>query len=212
MGTNRITHNVDWSSAEWANHVFLEPLLDPDVPLDEHGLMLLAIALNTKEARENALATDALIQAITDGRVVGPELAAPLAFHWHPVHEDVTYSHRATASRWAKTFANVARASVLHAEIVRRILEAFFAVPPAVPPPDVHALLQLWLDLATEAKTGVPEAARAAVERIGKSGKAKAIATRLLALAPGPSAHAAEAHALAMEGRWQRAARWAHRS
>lgn len=43
VGGLRLRANVDGSSAEWENHVALEPLLDPDVALDDVALVLLAI-------------------------------------------------------------------------------------------------------------------------------------------------------------------------
>lgn len=203
-GTERIAGNVSWSGAEWENHVFIELLLDPDVPLDDVGLRLLAIALNTKEARENALATDVLVAAIADGRVVGPELGAAMATFWDPVHDAVKWSQRATSSRWAKTLAAVARTSALHAEVVRRTIEALFGAPPAAPSPDAHALLQLWLDLAVEADVAIPDPKVLAAY----GGKAKKLAAQLTALeGKQKSAHADEAHALALEGRRARAER-----
>lgn len=205
-GAELIAGNVDFGSSAWENHVFIEALLDPDVPLDEPGLCLLAIATNTKEARENALATDALVAAIADGRVVGPELGTVMATFWDPIHDDVRWSRRPTAARWAKTFGTVAQTSVLHAEIVRRTLEAFFAAKPAAPPADLNVLLQLWLDLAVEAGIGVHGAARELLATY--TGKAKKVANELLALEGRASAHAEEAHALALEGRVARAARW----
>lgn len=203
-GATAIARNVSWSDAVWENHVFIEMLLDPDVPLDDVGLTLLAIALNTKESRENALATDALVAAISDGRIVGPELGPIMAFFWDPVHDKVRWSQRPTASRWAKTLAAVAQTSPLHAEVVRRILESFFGAPPAAPPTDVGALLQLWLDLAVGARVAVPN--RDVFTNY--TGKAKKIASQLLALEGGTSTLAAEAHALAIAGRRARAARW----
>lgn len=205
-GVERISGNVDFGSSAWENHVFIEALIDPDVPLDDVGLYLLAIATNTKEARENALATDALIAAITDGRVVGPELGVVMATYWDPLHEEVRWSRRPTAGRWAKTFGVVAQTSVLHAEVVRRTLEAFFGAAPVAPPADLNVLLQLWLDLATEAAIGVPVATRDVLAKY--TGKAKKIATQLLALEGTTSAHAEEAHAHALDGRHTRGARW----
>jgi hypothetical protein len=201
-GAAAIARNVSWSEAEWQNHVFIEMLLDPDVPLDDIGLVLLAIALNTKEARENALATDVLVAAITDGRIVGPELGPVMARFWDPAHH--RWSRRPTAKRWAKTLATVAQTTPLHAEVVRRILESFFGAPPAAPPADVGALLQLWLDLAVDARVTVPD--RDVLTRY--AGKAKGIASQLLALQGGTSTLAAVAHALAIAGRQARAGRW----
>jgi hypothetical protein len=208
-GTLRLRANVDWSGAEWENHVALEPLLDPDVALDDVGLTLLAIGTNTREPRENALATDALVAAIEDGRVVGPELGRAMASLWHPLQEGVKYVRRPIGARWAKTLMTVARASTLHAEIVRRTLEALFAAPPTSCPPDVHALLAAWIELCEQAQTGVEAPAARGWLAEGKSGKSKALAKKLLALDMRPSALAKEAHALAVEARWSRAARWA---
>jgi hypothetical protein len=211
-GAVALRSNVDWSDAKWENHHFLEPLLDPDVPLEPIGLLVLAIGLNTKESRENALATDALVAAISDGRVVGPELGPPMASLWNPLQDGVKYVRRPIASRWAKTLLSVARTSPHHVEVTRRICESLFSAPPATTPPDLVALLEAWLELCEEAETGVAdERARAFLEKTEKTtgGKAKTAAKRLLALPLRPSALAAEAHALALEGRWARAARWA---
>jgi hypothetical protein len=208
-GATRLRHNMDWSDAVWSNHVVLEFLVDPDVTLDSTGLLLLAVGLNCREARENALATDALIAAISDGRVVGEELGPSMATLWDPLQEGVKYVRRPVAARWAKTLATVARASHLHSEVVRRIVESFFATPPTFVPPDLNALLELWLELCVEASTGVTKpSARAFLGSLKQSGKAKAAATKLARLPATPSALAAEAHALALERRWARAARW----
>lgn len=204
-GVERIAGNVSWASAAWENHVFIELLLDPDVPLDDVALRLLAIALNTKEARENALATDVLIAAIADGRVVGPELGAAMATFWDPLHDEVKWSQRATSARWAKTLGAVAETSALHAEVVRRTIESLFGAPPGATSPDAHALLQVWLDLAVDAGVSVPDPTVLAPYG---SGKAKKIAAQLVALeGTKKSAHADEAHALAVEGRRTRARR-----
>jgi hypothetical protein len=203
-GAAAIARKVSWSDAVWENHVFIEMLLDPDVPLDDVGLLLLAVALNAKESRENTLATDSLVAAISDGRIVGWELGPVMAFYWAPVHDEVRWSQRPTANRWAKTLATVAQTSPLHAEVARRILESFFGAPPAAPPADVGTLLQLWLDLAVDARVAVPN--RDVLKRY--TGKAKKIASQLLALEGGTSTLAAEAHALAIAGRRARASRW----
>ncbi|MFO0738058.1 MAG: DUF6493 family protein [Labilithrix sp.] len=209
-GVDRIAGNVDWSSASWENHVFIEALVDPDVPLDDTSIMLLAIATNTKEAREKALGIDALVAAISDGRVVGPELGRAMAFFWDPIHDDVRWSRRPTAGRWASTLGTVAMVSALHAEIVRRVLESFFATPPAAPPADLVTLLQLWLDLAVDARAGVPAGpARDALATY--TGKAKKIAKQLLELQGTRSVKAGEAHAAALEARRARAARYISR-
>lgn len=92
----------------------------------------------------------------------------------------------------------------LHAEVVRRILESFFGTPPPAPPADVGALLRLWLDVAGDARVAVPD--RDVTTKY--TGKAKKIASKLLALRGGTSTLAAVAHALAIAGRRARAGRW----
>lgn len=207
-GLTRIARNVAWMDTAWENHVFIELLLDADLPLDDISLPLLAAALNAKEARENALATDALVAAIADGRVVGPELGAAMATFWDPIHDEVTWSQRVTSARWARTLATVAQTSALHAEVVRRTIEALFAAPPRAPSPDAHALLQLWLDLAVEARVAVPDPS-ALAPYLGGSGKTKKIAAQLRALTGSPkSVHADDAHAIALADRRARAERW----
>jgi hypothetical protein len=207
-GVLRLRSNVDWGSAEWENHVALEPLIDPDTRLEDVGLLLLAIGTNTREPRENALATDALIAAIEDGRVVGPELAAAMASLWHPCQEGVEWVRRPIGNRWTKTFQTAARSSPLHSEIVRRTFEALFATPPSTVPSDISAMLALWLELCEEAETGVSTASARKWLEGALGGKTKAIAKKLLALPQEPSRLAAAAHAQAVAARWARAQRW----
>ena len=172
--------------------------------------MLLAVGLATKEARERALATDALVAAIEDGRLVGPELGAAMSLLWHPLQLEMKRVQRPTASRWAGTLGTAARVSPLHAEVVRRALAQLAHEAPSTPPPDLHALLSLWRELCEEAETGVAKgAARTWLESLAQGGKTKKARDALLALPERPSRLAAEAHALALEARWTRAARWA---
>jgi hypothetical protein len=203
--------NLEWSEAEWHNAAFLEPLAEPDTHLGHAGLVLLAMGLGAKEAREQGLAVDALIAAIADGRVVGPDLGEAMAILWDPLQVGDEFASRPSASRWAKTLGVAARMSALHSEVVRRALEALVGGGrPAGFPPDLQALLAFWRELCHDAETGVAAAdARAVLEGLAAGGKVKALRAELLARPAKESALAAEAGRLAMEGRLARARRWA---
>src|SRR5262249_33659113 len=73
-GTCLFGRNLDWWEAQWGNRTYLEPMLDPDVPLKTMALLLLVLGLAAKEPSESGLATDALIASIEDGRLDGSNL------------------------------------------------------------------------------------------------------------------------------------------
>src|SRR5207249_4452197 len=139
VGAYLIGQNLDWWEAEWGNRAYLEPLLDPDVPLQSMGLQLLALGLAAKEPGESGLATDALIAAIDDGRLDGNKLGAGLAalFATGPIK----------AGRWAKTLATAARISPLHAAVVARALQGLVQGLPDAAAKDVQTLLELLKEL-----------------------------------------------------------------
>ena len=210
-GACLVQANLEWSEAEWHNAAFLEPLADPDTPLGHAGLVLLAMGLGAKEAREQGLAVDALIAAISDGRVVGPELGEAMTLLWDPLQVGEKFASRPSASRWAKTLAIAAQTSALHSEVVRRAIEALVGGGrPAGFPPDLQALLSFWRELCHEAETGVLTApARAVLEGLAAGGKVKALRAELLARPSTASVLVSEAGRLAVDGRLARARRWA---
>ena len=183
-GAVKLRRNLDWQSAEWENWVALEPLLDPDETFGASARVLLAMGLAAKAPRESALSIDVLTRAIDAGRPLGAPLGRTLASLWVLLQEEVTYIQRPSGSRWAKSLGVVARTSPAHAAVVHQALVALLAAAPTSTPPDLHALLELGVELSIELGRGVADAdARAFLQGITRSGKTKAARDRLLAVA-----------------------------
>ena len=227
QGVRVLADNLDWAEAEWQNRVHLEALLEPDTALGEMGLTLLALGLAAKEPGESGLATDAAIAAIRDGRLNGPLLGEAMASLLKVGVESLTPLQQKlrernpkapvlkpggmiTAARWAKTLAEVARTSALHADAVHTALQHSLADQPSLRPADLAALLELLHELSVQLGTPIshPET-RAFLESIQAGGKAGKLAKSILALeGGGQSARRREAACLALEGRIERAERW----
>lgn len=179
----------------------LDPALDPDVELGASGVRLLVLALAVKDPSCRRAASDVLAAATFDGRVdvagLGGALAALLS------------DGAVRAARLTPSLAGVAQTSRLHAELVRLALEAALDGDPADARADLHTLLRLLVQLATDAGTGVTApAARVYLAGLGGDTKRGRLACQLLALPAAPSRHAAPAAALALHGRVLRAQRW----
>jgi hypothetical protein len=200
FGAVSISGNLQWGEARWGNRCFLEPLLDPDTPLGRMGALLLGLGLAAKDPTESGLAVDALITAVTDGRISGALLGDVLGRMLQP--------SPVLPPRLAKTLGDAARASALHAQVVREGLVRGLAAKPDKRPADMGALLELLRELCVQTGEAVTDPrARAYLEALGGSGKAAALAKALLALKPGQQQRdLAAAHALA--GRLERAERW----
>ncbi len=194
--------NLDWWEASWGNRAYLEPLLEPDVPLRHMGLTLLTLGLAAKEPGESGLATDALIAAIDDGRLDGLQLGARMSA--------LLALCRIKPPRWAKTLAEAARVSPLHAAVVTRALERMLANLPDPVPKDLLALLELLTELLIAGGKGLalPEA-RASLGALQASGKTAKLAREIVALQDGQSLLQTDAAARALKGRVERAERWA---
>jgi hypothetical protein len=203
VGADEIASNLDWDEAEWGNRAFLDPLLDPDVSLAPMATLLLALGLAAKEPGEHGLATDAAIGAIEDGRLDGQKLGTTMAWLWP--------TGLVKAARWAKTLGEVARASALHAHVVRTGIERSLHGNPKKAPRDLHALLELFRELVVEAGAAVTdEQTRSLLQGIKGSGKAAKAAKALLECDQSPSArHVEVVLREALLHRMTRAERWA---
>lgn len=180
----------------------LEPLLDPDVALGVVGSGLLVLGLASKELSRRATASDVFIAAAEDGRldvdVVGEVLGSLL-------DQDIV-----DAGRVVPALADAGRLGVLHAELVRRVLEACLREWSPGPPARLYRLLELLVELCSDAGTGVsrPRARtslRCLAERKSKTGQ---LARRLLEADQKTSRYAMGASLAAAEGRILRAERW----
>jgi hypothetical protein len=227
QGVLALAQNLDWWEAEWHNRVHLEALLDPDACLGEMGVMLLTLGLAAKEPGESGLATDAAIAALRDGRLSGPLLGQTMAGlltigvetptplqeklrERDPKAQTPRPGGMITASRWAKTLAEVARASALHAEAVHAALQHAMGSHPSLRPADLAALLEALHELSVQLGLRIDHSeARAYLEAQQGGGKGGRLAKALLALeAADQSSRRREAARVALEGRIERAERW----
>lgn len=175
-GAMCIGTNLDWWEAAWHNRCFLEPLLDPDVPLLEMGRLLLLCGLAAKEPGEHGLAVDVVIQAMQDGRLGSDNLTDMLVTAMTSGHFNL--------QRLAKRFHDVAAISDLHAYITLLAVEA------AVPHVDLNAaprglgdLFELLTEIGSQLNRGIMLAeCRTFLEGIKGSNKVAKAAKELLSL------------------------------
>jgi Family of unknown function (DUF6493) len=201
-GVGQVGGNLDWWEANWGNRAYLEPLLDPDVPLLEMALTLLTLGLAAKEPGESGLCTDALIAAIDDGRLDGLKLGAKMAslFIKGPVK----------AARWAKTLTDASRISPQHSASITLTLQGSLESIPDPVPKDLGALLETLKELliARGECLSLPKT-REALTGLKASGKTAKFAKDILALQPNAAISSEEGAARALAARLQRAERWA---
>jgi hypothetical protein len=192
------------------NRPFLEALFDPDVPLKEIAVLLLASALSAKHPDESILATDALIAAIDDGRLDGKKLGDALAL--------LLPSGLIKPSRWAKSLGSAARVSPLHVRVIAAAIERSLRGESEYPPgsltwANLQALLELLKELSIEAGDPVsrPET-REYLSRLKASGKTARLVKELLALEKRtPNTHQLSAALHALARRIERAECWCRR-
>ncbi len=166
--------NLDWYEAAWGNRVFLEPLLDQDMPLRPMARLLLALGLSAKEPGESGLATDALIAAIDDARFDALLFGESLAFLLPMLK----------ANRLARSLAQAARVSPLHRHLLNRAVQASLRGNPATAPRDLVALLELLKESLIESGESVTDSeARKYLEKFKPTGKTAKVVRDLLNLA-----------------------------
>ena len=139
-GASAIAANLDWWEARWWNRAFFDPLFEPDTPLGEAGLRLLALGLAAKESGEGTLATDALIAAISDGRVEPSDLGGALV--------KVLAQPHIVIPRIAKRLTQASQASTLHAMTILTALDQVLSIAKDKP------LRQLFSDLNAQCAGG----------------------------------------------------------
>jgi hypothetical protein len=200
-GAQSLAGNIDWWTSSWANRTYLEPLLDPDLPLREMARLLLVIGLATKDPGERGLATDACIAAIGDRRLDGENLGQMMGRLWP--------SGLITHGRWAASLGQTAHVSTLHAETVRTALDVSLQASPKQLPGDLHALLALLLELVHETDGSVSSQTRTILSRLTGSSKAARAAKAILSHSGTPSpGRIAEIMQADAEARIVRAERW----
>jgi hypothetical protein len=169
-----LSRNLDGSEARWHDRAYLEPLVDPSTPMTPLARLTLAVALAAKQPEQHGLAVDALVLAVRDHRL-------PAALFGETM-DTLTSSGVVLAARWAKTLAEVARVSPLHATWVVHTLARALRGPAAHAPKDLSKLLELLHELSLETGSTLtdPEA-RAYLEALETGGKTAKLAKALLA-------------------------------
>jgi hypothetical protein len=154
--------------------------------------------LSQAEPEVTGLAVDVLIELIRDGRCIGPELGGVL--------RAILKAELLKLNRLAKHLETVARASHLHAFVCAQIVQAACSELKDIPK-DLHHLLSPLLEWLTAVSQGLRGEFRPILEK-ATTGKAGTLANRLLQLS---FASGAGQRFLfdALEGRLQRARRWA---
>jgi hypothetical protein len=184
----------------------LKLILDPDVPIGPMALFMLCRGLNAIDPAAAQATVDALIAAIEDGRLDGESLGQAMhAF---------LMTGLVFGKRWPTHLKEVAHASILAHQVVRRALER--ALHPGEPQRklrDIHAWIETLHELSIEADEAIGDPlARDGLNRFPKGGKAAKSAQALLDLAPGNGMTRSAAAAHAIQARLARAGRWAARA
>lgn len=180
---------------------FIEPLLDSDQPLGRAATHMLLLGLASRDQARQSMAVDVLVAIAADGRLDPPAMGPAL---WSHAGEGLN------RARLARALEAAAGTSVLHAQAIRLTLEHALPRDASDRPRDLHALLGLLLELASDAQAGITHAdARAYLEALNPSSKAGGHGRDLLALPPTRGRHVEAAALAALEWRLQRAERWA---
>lgn len=203
IGASFTTRFLDFSPAPDGG-AYLEPMLNPDVPVRSSGMHLMIVAMAAKD-RVRGLAIDVFIAAAQDGRLDSQPFG-------RQVH-DLLDGKVINATRLALAVAEVARTSVLHTDVVHSVIEEILFGDGSRPPHQLHQLLQLELDISIELGRGIESPhARAYLDQLKKrspSSKQGRLARQLLALTGGPSSAGRSVSLAALRGRLERAERWA---
>ena len=179
---------------------FFPPLLDADVPLRSMARLFLVAALNATRAELSGLATDALITAISDGRLDGDNLGTALA-EFARIEEEpyvppwkgpTTGGHPVRIvklNRWAKALGNAARTSPLHSRAIARAISVVLrgSFSDIKPPANLNALLEVLKELLIETGEAFDDAeARDYLTCLKTSGKTASLIKDLLGLSVVP--------------------------
>jgi hypothetical protein len=172
-GVEIIGNNLDWSEAQWWSHAYLNPLLDPTVPLNDPAALLLSLALCAKEPGQAAIGVDALVQSWRENRYsprIGGMLRELFAQDW------------IKASRLAKSLRAALRIEPSLAGTVFELLAEAIQARPADPPKDTAKLLELLQETLITSGRSVPETAKAALSSMKLGGPGGRIVKELLEL------------------------------
>lgn len=164
-GARSLGNNVDWWAAEWQNRAYLDVLLQPTTPMTPMACLLLAVGLAGKEPGQGALAVDALVRSMQDGRLDVTAMGRTLARLWA--------TPLVKGPRLAKSLAAAAQAHAAMPAAVFALLCAMAEVESGAPRKDLSPLLELLLELKLAQGLDLPASTRTALQAMRLSGKSK---------------------------------------
>lgn len=171
-GARALGNNLDWGEAQWQNRAYLDVLLDSTAPLGPMARLLLALALGGKEPGQSALAVDALVQCVLDGRLDVAALGDTLARLWDtPLPK---------GPRYAKSLGAAATAHAALPAAVCMLLCALVESPASAGRKDLAPLLELLVELSLSHRWPLPQTTRQCLGSLKTSGKGRAAQQRLL--------------------------------
>ncbi len=165
-------NNVDWWEAQWQNRAYLDLLLEPTTPFTPMARLLLAVALAGKEPGQTALAVDALVLGVQDGRLDITSLGETLARLWA--------TPLVKGPRYAKSLTAAAQAHAAMPAAVFALLCAMVQAPASGERKDLAPLLELLLELRLGHQLPLPAGTRAALAAMKLGGKGKTAQRQLL--------------------------------
>lgn len=176
----------------------LAAMLAVDTALGPLGYELLAIALGAT-TRDRLLATDVVIETITDRRLDTDQLGASIARELQSVD--------AVARRWGESLRDVAHVSPLHAHELQRLLETVLENLNDTHAPEARMVELLRLvAIDGDARVASPQA-RVRLEAVPRGSRAGRAAKEALAVAGNGAVRSVSAAKIAAESEARRAAR-----
>lgn len=170
-GALALARNLDWSSAEWANRVYLETLAAYRGPYGPMADQLLALGLSCKEVGESLAATDALLAAFIDGRMNGEKLGRVCA--------RLATQGSVAIHRWVKRFAAVSHLYPTFHGALFRVMDDLLAARASIKPKELSAFLELLYELQTATGQPLTSEAREHLTFLSPGGKAGKFAAKL---------------------------------
>lgn len=165
--------NIDWWEPQWHDKAYFELLIDPATNMTPGAVMLLAFGLGSKEPGLVAMAVDAFVAAVVEGRSSAARVALDI--------RAILLSPLGLSARYAKSLGSAARANASMPRAVCDALCTILQFGDVAAPKDTAKLLELLLEVALGSGLALPPGAREAIARLKLTGKAKLAQGELLA-------------------------------
>ena len=173
VGADRL--DLDWTEVRWEVVHFLEPLLEPDVPLGPNALLLLTLGLGAREAGQSGLAVDAFIAGAESDRLDADRLGACMG--------QLLGTGMIKARRWGDALHVAAGSSPRAAAAARVAMQGALRGDAASHPKDLSRFLEVLHELLVDARTRIDDAeARTYLSAVPTGGKTGKLVRALLAL------------------------------